>query len=87
MQTLTYITVALTLALLDAGVWSLVIAHVASYVTYLAALIAVASERVAAGMGPGDRSPARRAAGAASSPRTRSSTRSSRATGSRSARS
>ena len=48
-QTLTYITLALTLAVLDHGVWSLVIAHVASYVTYLAALIAVANERVLPG--------------------------------------
>lgn len=48
-QTLTYIVVAITLALLDAGVWSLVIGHVASYVTYLAALIAISSERVMPG--------------------------------------
>jgi PST family polysaccharide transporter len=48
-QTLTYIAVAITLAVLDAGVWSLVIGHVASYVTYLAALIAVSEDRVAPG--------------------------------------
>lgn len=51
-QTVTYITVALTLAGLDAGVWSLVIGHVTSYVTYLIALIAVASERVWPGWDP-----------------------------------
>ena len=51
-QTVTYITVALTLALLDAGVWSLVIAHVASYVTYLVALIAVSTQRVLPGWDP-----------------------------------
>ena len=59
-QTVTYITVALTLALLDAGVWSLVIAHVTSYVTYLVALITVASERVLPGWDPAT---ARRLAG------------------------
>jgi PST family polysaccharide transporter len=48
-QTLTYIAVALTLAILDAGVWSLVIGHVAGYVAYLLALIAVSEERVAPG--------------------------------------
>ena len=59
-QTLTYITVAITLALLDAGVWSLVIGHVASYVAYLAALIAITTNRV----GPGwDRGAARRLMG------------------------
>jgi O-antigen/teichoic acid export membrane protein len=46
-QTLTYIAVALTLAILDAGVWSLVIGHVAGYAAYLVALIAVSRERVA----------------------------------------
>ena len=59
-QTLTYITVAITLALLDAGVWSLVIGHVASYVTYLAALIYVSEDRVRPGW---DREAARRLAG------------------------
>jgi PST family polysaccharide transporter len=59
-QTLTYISVAITLALLDAGVWSLVIGHVASYVTYLGALIAISSDRVAPGW---DRDAARRLAG------------------------
>ncbi len=59
-QTLTYIVVAITLALLDAGVWSLVIGHVASYVTYLAALIAVSEDRVAPGW---DAQAARRLAG------------------------
>ena len=59
-QTLTYIAVAITLAILDAGVWSLVIGHVASYVTYLAALIAVSDDRVAPGW---DRAAARRLAG------------------------
>ena len=48
-QTVTYITVAITLAVLDAGVWSLVIGHVASYVAYLAALVAIATDRVAPG--------------------------------------
>jgi len=37
---------------LDAGVWSLVIGHVTSYVTYLVALIAVARERVWPGWDP-----------------------------------
>jgi lipopolysaccharide exporter len=59
-QTLTYIVVAITLALLDAGVWSLVIGHVASYATYLAALIAVSEDRVAPGW---DAQAARRLAG------------------------
>jgi PST family polysaccharide transporter len=59
-QTLTYITVAITLALLDAGVWSLVIGHVTSYVAYLAALVAVSQDRVAPGW---DRAAARRLAG------------------------
>jgi PST family polysaccharide transporter len=59
-QTVTYITVAITLAVLDAGVWSLVIGHVASYVAYLAALVAVSRDRV----GPGwDRDAARRLMG------------------------
>jgi PST family polysaccharide transporter len=48
-QTLTYVTVALTLAILDAGVWSLVIGHVAGYAAYLVALVAVSPERVAPG--------------------------------------
>lgn len=48
-QTLTYIAVALTLATLDQGVWSLVIGHVASYAAYLAALVAVSPDRVAPG--------------------------------------
>ena len=59
-QTLTYISVAITLAVLDAGVWSLVIGHVASYVTYLAALIVVSSDRVVPGW---DGAAARRLAG------------------------
>jgi PST family polysaccharide transporter len=59
-QTLTYVAVALTLAILDAGVWSLVIGHVASYATYLAALVVVAPERVAPGW---DGAAARRLAG------------------------
>lgn len=59
-QTFTYITVALTLAALGAGVWSLVIGHVASYVAYLVALISVASERVKPGW---DGAVARRLAG------------------------
>jgi len=59
-QTLTYIVVAVTLAVLDAGVWSLVIGHVVSYATYLAALIVVSGERVAPGW---DRDAARRLAG------------------------
>jgi lipopolysaccharide exporter len=59
-QTLTYIVVAITLALLDAGVWSLVIGHVASYVTYLIALIVVSTDRVTPGW---DREAARRLAG------------------------
>lgn len=59
-QTLTYIAVAITLAVLDAGVWSLVIGHVASYVTYLVALIAVSENRVWPGW---DAEAARRLAG------------------------
>ena len=59
-QTLTYIVVAITLAVLDAGVWSLVIGHVASYVAYLAALVAVADERIPPGW---DGAAARRLAG------------------------
>ncbi len=59
-QTLTYITVAITLAVLDAGVWSLVIGHVASYFAYLAALIVIATDRVAPGW---DREAARRLMG------------------------
>ncbi len=59
-QTLTYITVAITLAVLDAGVWSLVIGHVASYVAYLAALVAISTDRVAPGW---DREAARRLMG------------------------
>ena len=59
-QTLTYIVVAITLAVLDAGVWSLVIGHVASYVAYLAALVAVADERIPPGW---DSAAARRLAG------------------------
>jgi O-antigen/teichoic acid export membrane protein len=58
-QTLTYITVAITLAVLDAGVWSLVIGHVASYAAYLAALVIVTPERVTPGW---DRTAARRLA-------------------------
>ncbi len=42
-QTLTYIAVAMTLAILDAGVWSLVIGHVAGYAAYLVALVAVST--------------------------------------------
>jgi lipopolysaccharide exporter len=60
-QTLTYIAVALTLAILDAGVWSLVIGHVASYAAYLAALMVAAPERVRPGW---DRAAARKLAGA-----------------------
>ena len=52
-QTLTYITVAITLAVLDAGVWSLVIGHVASYVAYLAALVAVSPRPDSPRVGPG----------------------------------
>ena len=48
-QTLTYIVVAITLAILDAGVWSLVIGHVASYVTYLGALVSVSPDRIRPG--------------------------------------
>jgi PST family polysaccharide transporter len=59
-QTLTYITVAITLAVLDAGVWSLVIGHVASYVAYLAALVVISTERVPPGW---DRGAARRLMG------------------------
>ena len=59
-QTLTYIAVALTLAILDQGVWSLVIGHVAGYVAYLIALVAVSSERVAPGW---DRGAARQLTG------------------------
>jgi len=59
-QTLTYACVAITLALLDAGVWSLVIGHVVSYAAYLVALIVVADDRVAPGW---DRAAARRLAG------------------------
>ena len=59
-QTLTYIGVAITLAILDQGVWSLVIGHVAGYVAYLAALIVVSEERVRPGW---DRDAARRLTG------------------------
>jgi PST family polysaccharide transporter len=59
-QTLTYISVAITLAVLDAGVWSLVIGHVASYVTYLAALVVITRDRVVPGW---DAAAARRLAG------------------------
>jgi len=59
-QTLTYIVVAVTLAALGAGVWSLVIGHVASYATYLAALVAVSPDRVRPGW---DWAAARRLAG------------------------
>ena len=59
-QTITYITVAITLAVLDAGVWSLVIGHVASYVTYLVALIVISRDRIAPGW---DAAAARRLAG------------------------
>jgi len=48
-QTVTYIAVAITLALAGAGVWSLVIGRLASYVTYLAALLTVAPDRIAPG--------------------------------------
>jgi O-antigen/teichoic acid export membrane protein len=48
-QTVTYVVVAVTLAVLDAGVWSLVIGHVASYVTYLGALVAVSPDRIRPG--------------------------------------
>ena len=56
-QTLTYVVVAVTLAVLDAGVWSLVIGHVASYATYLAALVALSPDRVRPGW---DKAAARR---------------------------
>ena len=59
-QTLTYIAVAITLAILDAGVWSLVIGHVAGYAAYLVALVVVSSERVAPAW---DRAAARRLTG------------------------
>ena len=59
-QTLTYVVVAVTLAVLGAGVWSLVIGHVASYATYLVALVAVSPDRVRPGW---DRAAARRLAG------------------------